>query len=54
MAAQLFIIFIGGFTLFCIIAVAVKMAVREALSDFEDDLIKELKKLNSKKDNLTL
>lgn len=37
---------VGFFILFCIIAGAVKMAVREALSDFKDDLIKELKEMN--------
>ena len=39
---------IGGYILFLIIAGAVKMAVKEALSEFKEDIMKEL---NSKRDN---
>ena len=34
---------LGGFILFLIIANAVKMAVKEALSEFKEDIMKELK-----------
>lgn len=33
---------IGGFILFLIIACAVKMAVKEALYEFKEDIIKEI------------
>ncbi|MGB4659750.1 MAG: hypothetical protein WBI07_11245 [Mobilitalea sp.] len=33
---------IGGFILFLIIAGAVKMAVKEALYEFKEDIIKEI------------
>ena len=39
---------IGGVILFLIIAGAVKMAVKEALSEFKEDIMKEL---NSKREN---
>lgn len=35
---------IGGFILFMIIAGAVKMAVKEALFDFKEEIIKEINK----------
>jgi hypothetical protein len=38
---------IAGFILFLIIAVAVKMAVREALLEFKDEIIKELNQRKS-------
>lgn len=42
---------IGGLILFMIIAGAVKMALKEALAEFKRDLMKDLKELNSKKEN---
>lgn len=41
---------IGGFFLFLIIAGAVKMAVKEALYEFKEDMVREfdLKKLDKK------
>ena len=39
---------VGGFILFLIIANAVKMAVKEALSEFKEYIMKELK---SKREN---
>jgi hypothetical protein len=40
-------IFIGGFALYLIIANAVKMAFREALNEFRNDIIKDLKELKA-------
>lgn len=37
----LLLIGIGGFVLFLIIAGAVKMAVKEALYEFKEDIVKE-------------
>jgi hypothetical protein len=34
-------LFVGGFVLFLIIAGAVKMAVREALHEFKEEIVKE-------------
>lgn len=47
---------IGGFTLFIIIACAVKMGVKEALHEFKEEIVKEfnLEKsdiVDNKKDN---
>ncbi len=46
---ELIVLIIGGFALFCIILGAVKMAVKEALYEIKEDIIKEfnLKKVNS-------
>jgi len=47
----IFYLAIGGFILFLIIAGAVKMAVKEALYEFKEDIIKEinLRKVNEDK-----
>jgi len=42
---------IGGFILFLIIAGAVKMAVKEALSEFKEDIMKELNSIRDNKEN---
>ncbi len=38
---------IGGFILFLIIACAVKMAVKEALFEFKEEILKEINKRKS-------
>jgi len=37
-----------AFVLFIILIVAIKIGVREALSEFKNDLIEELKEINEK------
>lgn len=46
----LILVLVGGFFLFLIIAFAVKMAVKEALYEFKEDMVKEfdLKKVEKK------
>ena len=48
----LFLVYIaiGGFILFLIIAGAVKMAVKEALFEFKEEIIKELNQRKSNED----
>jgi hypothetical protein len=44
-------IIIGGFFLFLLIASAVKMAVREVLYEFKEDIVKEFNLKNTNTDN---
>lgn len=42
---DLVIIALGGFVLYLIIATAVKIAVKEALHEFKEEVVKELRDL---------
>lgn len=42
---EILLVIIGGFLLFIIIANAVKIAVKEALHEFKDEIFKELRDL---------
>ncbi|HHX12683.1 MAG TPA: hypothetical protein GX731_07650 [Clostridiales bacterium] len=42
---EILLVIIGGFLLFIIIANAVKIAVKEALHEFKDEILMELKEL---------
>ena len=52
--SSIIILLIVGLIIFCIVVCAVKMAVREELSYFKSDLLKELREINNKRDNSTL
>jgi len=47
----IFLFAICGFILFLIIAGAVKMAVKEALYEFKEDIVKEFNLKKAKEDN---
>lgn len=51
MASLIILILIAGLIIFYIVAWAVKMVVRKELSYFKNDLIKELSKIQAKKDS---